>query len=369
MNAYELFSRDLMGDELSRTKTDRRTYYNALRQTLREELAAGASCELLAHYGKRLTSGSVGHMYLLDAAALWECYESVVGGLRFPRDIGQGLPFPAANGSRLTWSEIQRQSDLRTLPVAELDGELTARIEALVLYAQTPVSKRAALRPAPVNPRARLAMVEARTVAPIPAPGAAEAEAQSKLQEQLAQHQETIARLQAERDALAADVARLEKRPQVNYEEVLQVSEMILQDRIIEAANKARQLNVQLQADLQRLMEADRMVADLQGQVDSATEQLQADVAQERALRTQRETVRQAAEEARRACDQAKADAAEARREKQEAEQQLSQARQELSEYNASLRETQSMLARVAAAGDLTRRQADMTRRQLDQLP
>lgn len=359
MKAYEIFCQDVMGDELRRTGSDRRTYYNNLRQALRTELSAGAECELVEHFAKRLEEGSAQYMYLLDAAALWECYEATVDGLRFPRDIGSGMPFPVANGSRMSWPEVQRQSDMHILPVAVLDDELLARIRALVIYAQTPLAERDCMPLPVVNPRARLTTADARTAGAIPAPGKPASVQDEAVQEQVAAYQQRIAQLEAERDALQTEVTRLEKRPQQENEEMVQLADLILHNRMAEAAALARRLGGTLDESLQHMQELQQNVAQLQEQLRQAQEQMQADSAQAEALRAQQQAAAQRVQEIRVECEQVQADAVAAQQARKVAERSLSDARAELSQENARLREAQGQLARTTDAVTLTRMQAD----------
>lgn len=360
MKAYELFCQDVKGDELIRANTDRRAYYNTLRQMLRTELMAGAECELLAHYARRLEDGAPGYMYLLDAAALWECYEAALSGpRRFPRDIGQGLPFPLANGGRLSWMEVQRQSDLGTLPVAVLDEALRARISALVAYMNSQEAECGGLEANVPDPRARLAMAEARVAGRIPAPGAAPAAQAEEDAPQSAQLQEQITRLQAERQSLQAELEHLKNQPRQGNEELVQLVDMLLHSQMAEAAALARRLGGEVKESVQRAQELQQTVTQLQEQLHSAQEQQQADLAQVAALRTQQQTALQCAREAREACEQAQADALAAQQARQEAEKQLGQARETLMGENARLRELQGRMARTHSAAELMRRQAD----------
>ncbi len=358
MNAYELFCGDLKGDELTRTDADRRTYYIALRDMLRKELAAGAPCEMIRHYGRRLQAGAPGYMYLLDAAALWECYDAVVEGLRFPRDIGLGMPFPISGGKRLSWREVQKQSDMRALPVAVVDEELRARLVALVAYEKTPVEKRKALHLPKVNVRACPATADARKAPP--PPGEDDAAETARLQAQLEEQKKEIARLTADCDALQRKVETLEKRPRVPVGED-ELSELILNKHTAAALELARSIGSRLQEALQQQADAERTVAELQEQLRTATEQLQADVTQAAALRTRQETAQREAAQARQECEQARTEA-------EEAQKQLSQERQQLSEQNARLREAQHQLDRLTAARKTTTLQADAVSAAADRL-
>lgn len=367
MKAYELFLQDLKGDELVRVNTDRRVYYNTLRQTLRTELMAGARSELLEHYARRLEADAPRYMYLLDAAALWECYEAALEGpRRFPRDIGQGLPFPMDNGRRLTWMNVQHQSDMGTLPVAVVDDALRTRLCALVTYMNTPEAERASLQPPAVDARARLAMADAHMAEKIPAPGAEAASAApaptpelAQLQAALKEQQAKIDRLEAERSSMQSDLEQLRREPRQGNEELVRLMEMILHNQMAESAALANRLGGEVNESVQRAQELQQTVKQLQAQLDDAQEQYRADLARAEALRAQRQAEEQRAAEARQACAQAQEDAAAAQQAKQAAEKALSEAHETLSQENARLRELQARMARVNGAAALTRRQAD----------
>ena len=367
MKAYELFCQDLRGDELVRSNTNRKTYYNTLREALRAELTAGASCELLAHYARRLEDGAPGYMYLLDAAALWECYEGVLNGpRRFPRDIGPGFPFTMASGVRITWPEVQRQSDMGVLPVAVVDDALRARISGLVVCMNTPVAERAArLRATAADPREKIAMADASAAGKIPVPGEdtpekpAIAPEGTALQAQLAECQQALAKMRREYDAIHTELTQLRSQPRQSNEEMVQLVEMILHGQMTEAAALAQRLGGEVNEIVQRVHETQKTVTLLKGELDKATEQLQADTAQHEAIMRQYDNITHRMAEVRQACEQAQTDAAAVQQENREAEKQLSEAMETLRSENARLREIQTRMARVNAAADLTRRQAD----------
>lgn len=354
MKAFELFSRDLAGSELTRVGSDRRTYYHALRQALKDEVSAGAECELLTHYGKLLEVPAPAYLYLLDAAALWECYEAVIDGIRFPRDIGQGFPFPVG-GRRLMWSEVQRLADAGTLPVAVADDELCARLSGLLTYAAARGPKGMAVLG--VNSRATIQTAEARAAAPVKAaPAATVAPAEDG---ELARLQAQVKQLEKESAAQREEIERLSSKGRRDYDAAAYTAELILHNRMEEAAAQGRQLGGRLQEELERLTKLQAEVNELKEQSAQTEAQLLAGRAQADAFRTQLEAARQAVAAAVTECAQLQRDAAEGLRAKQEAEQRLNEARAELSRQNAELRELQRQLAQTAAAAELTRRQAE----------
>lgn len=353
MKAYELFSRDLAGGEFTRVATDRRAYYHALRQALKDEVFAGAECALLTHYGRLLEKPAPVCLYLLDAAALWECYEAVIDGMRFPRDIGQGFPF-LVGGRRLMWSEVQKLAEAGTLPVAVVDDELRARLSGLLAYAASGGKKNGAALPA-VNGRATIRTAEARTVAAQPAAPAPAPQENGEI----ARLQAQVKQLEAESIAQRAEIDRLSSKGRSDYDAAAYTAELILHNRMEEAAAQGRQLGGRLQEELEKLTKLQAEVAALREQAAQAEAQLLAEQAQAEAFLVQLESARRAAAAARSECEQLQLDAAESLREKQQAEQRLSEARAELSRQNAELRELQRQLAQTSAAAELTRRQAE----------
>jgi len=357
MKAYELFSRDLAGSELTRVATDRRAYYHALRQALKDEVSAGAACELLEHYFSILEKPDPVYLYLLDAAALWECYEAVVEGMRFPRDIGQGFPF-LVGGRRLMWSEVQRMAEAGTLPVAVADDELRARMMNLLARMIAGVDKKySALKPPAVNARATIRTVEARAAVQTPAaPAAASAPAEDG---EIVRLRAQVKQLEADNAAQRAEIDRLSSKGRADYDAAAYTAELILHNRMEEAAAQGRQLGGRLQAEVERLTQLQAEVNELKDQAAQTEAQLQAERAQAEGFRAQLQAARQAAQDARCECEELQKAAAEGLQEKQEAEERLTRVRAELSRQNAELRELQRQLAQTAAAAELTRRQAE----------
>ena len=343
MKAFEIFSRDLAGSEFSRAGSDRRAYYHTLRQALKDELTAGVDCAFLTHYGKLLEQASPVYLYLLDAAALWECHEAVIGAMRFPRDIGQGFPF-LVNGSRLSWDRMQQLSDKGGLPVAVLDDELRARLTGLLAYGSARGRKIGRMDVPAVNGRATLAVADPVS-APValpekPAPSAQDGEELSRLREKVQQ--------------LEAEISRLNSQPKVDYDAAY-TAEMILHNRMDEALTQSRRVGGKLQETLEELTRVQAEAAESQTRADQAQEQLQI-------LRARKDAALQAAEAARSQCLQLESEAARSLTEKEAAEAALAQSRAKLTEANAALRRAQRLAADTAAAADMTRRQAESLR-------
>lgn len=340
MKAFEIFSRDLAGNEFSRVGSDRRTYYLSLRQALKEEVSANVDSGLLAHYGKLLKQSAPAQLYLLDAAALWECHEAVIGAMRFPRDIGQGFPF-MVGGRRLSWSEVQQLSDAGTLPVAVLDDELRARLTGLMAH----IANRSRLIgrseiPA-VNGRATLA-TENRATSPV--------SASQKTQEAPCNTAE-LTSLREKVQQLEAEIARLNSQPHHDYDAAY-TAELILRNRMDEALAQARQAGGRLQEALEQLIREQAESADLAEQAAQAEAELQA-------LRIQKASAAKAAAAAQAERDQLQREAAECLQAKEAAEAELAAVRQQLSDSNAALRKAQRLAADTAAAARLTHMQAE----------
>lgn len=376
MKAYELFSRDLAGNELTRVATDRRAYYHALRQALKDEVSAGAECELLKHYGEMIGAeysveseqgyaeyvygqgmeqSAPVYLYLLDAAALWECYEAVIDGIRYPRDIGQGFPF-LVGGRRLMWSEVQRMAEAGTLPVAVADDELRARLSMLLADMESFGAKYAKLSGPAVNNRATLQTAEVRIAAQ---PAASAPAAVRQEDGEIARLRAQVKQLETENAAQRAEIDRLSSKGRADYDAAAYTAELILHNRMEEAAAQGRQLGGRLQAEVERLMQLQAEVNELKEQAAQTEAQLQAERAQAEGFRAQLQAARQAAQDARGECEELQKAAAEGLQEKQETEERLTRARAELSRQNAELRELQRQLAQTAAAAELTRRQAE----------
>lgn len=377
MKAYEMFCQDITENELTRSPADRRTYYLQLRQQLREELTGGESCELLKYLAKRLDAKTPTYMYLLDAAVIWECYEGVIDGLRFPRDIAQGVPVPLQDGRRLSWNDVQRLSEKGTLPAVQVDGELSARLKALADFAAAGGKKRPGdVKPA-VNPRARLCSVEAREAVAQPAPGKKgiigglkdlfgghdkedepkKDESVVRLQAQLKKQEEQIARLQAEKEALSAEADKLRAQPPATAIDPLM--ELVLRGKMTEAVTEAGKINAQVEMKMRELQQARLSVEQLQEQAKEADSLLQATQAQMNALRASLYAAVEEEVVVRSEIESVQAETTARQQERQAAEARLNEARAELSRQNAALRTLQRKLAETDEAASLTRRQVD----------
>lgn len=364
MKAYEMFCRDLVGNELTRSASDRKEYYRALRQQLQQEVASGAECELVTHFVRRVGSGKPTYLYLLDAAALWECYEAVIDGVRVPRDMAQGLPVPLESGRRLVWSEVQRLNDAGALPAVPLTGEMAARIQALAAYAASRGKRKRAPELPAVNPRAKLCTVEAAqaVASPVPRQAAAVADRAEKAASR-AQHKELIARQQKEKEALREEKACQQNlkaaAPAVTAPAEDGLLEMILRGRLSEAAAEAERLGSSLSGQLEQLREAKLAAEDMQRQLEEQQRLTEAARAQLEALRARQREAAQEETALQEELRQARADAEACQRERQAAEAQLNEARAELKRQNAALRQAQRRLAQTSDAALLTRRQAE----------
>lgn len=377
MKAYEMFCQDITENELARSTSDRRTYYRQLREQLRAELTGGESCELLKHLAKRLDAREPVYMYLLDAAVIWECYEGVIDGLRFPRDIAQGMPVPLQDGRRLSWNDVQRLSDKGTLPAVQVDSELSARLKALADFAAAGGKKRPGDVKPDVNPRARLCSVEAREAVAQPAPGkkgfigavkeiftgsgkddtAKTDESVARLQEQLKKQEEQIARLQNEKEALSAEAEKLRAQPPAAAIDPLM--EMILRGKMTEAVAEAGKLNAQVEMKMRELQQARLSVEQLQEQAKETDALLQATKAQMNSLRASLYTAVEEEVAVRVEIESVQTETAARQQERHAAEARLNEARAELSRQNAALRTLQRKLAETDEAASLTRRQVD----------
>ena len=354
MSAYEIFCQDVKDDELKRGSTNRQRYYSTLREALKNEVAAGGRCELLHHYAKRLDKDGPAYMYLLDAAALWECYDAVFCSRRFPRPLGEGFPFPMQDGRRLPWQEVERLSNMQALPVAVVDAQLRSRLESLCRYAGASLQERKLILPGEVDERAHLKLAPAAEAARAAVPEkAGEADASEevlRLREQLAQ---ALAECGTLREA--AKQAKARPLPQAEDEETL--VDMVLKNRLAEASSRLQGVNSELAEKVHMLQRMEHDLEDARARLKETVRRLHEDEEEAEACRRNQREADEAAARAGEACEQARRDAARARQEKQAAEDELSGALQELSRVNGELQEAKRRLHAAHSALELTSRQ------------
>lgn len=380
MKAYELYKNDQAGSELLRKPTSRREYYMALRQALQDE--GGRADGLLRRLEEAVEAGQ-SRLYLLDAAAVWECYEAVVDCTRFPRDLSRGFPF-MVRGRTLPWSEVQSLSDAGRLPVAVADEQLRARLAALCAPDGKPADR------AQVNPRARLEVAEPeipapRTVSPeedkapcapwLPqaeaasAPFAPPAYAQAVYAQPVQADTEAKLRLeelQRENLALASDnrLLRGQLEQMRTYREserdyAVRAARCILDGQLEEARSAAEGLSGELQAMLTELETVVTGRAMMEQQLEELHTRMDADVAQTEAFRRQLEEAQKAAEKAQEDREKAQESAGRAMAEKQAAEEELEKSRQQLASLTQSLRQLRTRMVQSGEASELMQRQLE----------
>lgn len=380
MKAYELFENDQAGSELLRKPTSRREYYTALRQALQDE--AGEKDGLIRRMAQAVEAGQ-SRLYLLDAAAVWECYEAVIDCTRFPRDLSRGFPF-MVRGRTLPWSEVQSLSDAGLLPVAVADEQLRARLAALCAPGGKPADR------AQVNPRARLEVAEPetpapRTVAPeedktpsapwlpqleaAPVPCVQSAYAQAVCAQPVQADTEATRRLeelQRENLALTSDnrLLRGQLEQMRTYREserdyAVRAARCILDGQLEEARSAAEGLSGELQAMLAELEQVVTGRAMMEKQLEELQTRMEADVAQAEAFRRQLAEAQKASEKAQEEREKAQESAGRAMAEKQAAEEELEKSRQQLAALTQSLRQLRTRMVQNGEASELMQRQLE----------
>lgn len=358
MKAYRLYQKDLVAENpFLRTVTDRKQYYQKLRSALKE-CAPGQKNELLTHLLRQVEKKHATQLYLLDAAAVWECYEALVGGVRIPRDIGRGLPF-MVDGRMLPWAEIQRLSDQGELPAASVDAELLARLTALDKYLTG--KSRPKDMPA-VNPRATLSTGEPPEVditlrdVPQEKPGRRESTQLRKENEQL---QKRVQALESENAALRDRQAKAAAVQESEREMAARAAHRILEGKTQEAQEAIGQLDEQLQGAARALEEAVARQQELQMSRDEALKQLEAEKTSLESLRREEMEVSDSLRSIRTEREQAQLAAGRATLEKQEAQQELEKAQEQLGMVTQSLREVRRKVEETNKARRMTQRQLE----------
>lgn len=351
MKAYELYRNDQVnGNELVRSAADRREYYVALRQALREECAGGKSCELLTRLGERAARGELTRLYLLDAAAVWECYEATIDGIRFMRDAAR-FPFVLEEGT-LTWRDVERLAAAGTLPAAVVDQELQSRLDALLRYAdgkgrlkaRPQVNSRATLKTAPADGGAAQA----------PAGGRTEAD-----DRQLAELRARLEKLSAENASLRGQMEQMSACQDITRAHAARAAQSILAGKNEEARAIAGQLDEKLQAGVRELEQNVALRRELEERMTRLQEQLEVDRIQLRELQRQAEQAEKEAAEIRGEREKAQRRAVDALREEQLVRAELDAARTQLERDTETLRGLRMRVDGLRKARDMTRRQID----------
>ncbi|MBR3763764.1 MAG: hypothetical protein IKK57_04335 [Clostridia bacterium] len=352
MSAYEIFCQDVKDDELKRGSTSRQRYYSVLREALKNEVAAGGRCELLHHYAKRLDKDGPAYMYLLDAAALWECYDAVFCSRRFPRPLGEGFPFPMQDGRRLPWQEVERLSNMQALPVAVVDAQLRSRLESLCRYAGASLQERKLILPGEVDERAHLKLAPAAEAARAAVP---EKDGEADASEEVLRLREQLAQALAECGTLREAVKQAKSRPQTEDEE--SVVDLLLKNRLAEAAGRLQAVNGELAEKARLLQSMEHDVEDARARLQETARRLREDEEEAEKCRRSQQEVDEAAARAAEACEQARRDAARARQEKQAAEDELASTLHELSRVNDEVQAARRRLCEAKGALEMTGRQ------------
>lgn len=359
MNAYDIFCQDLMDDELNRARTDRQRYYSILRESLREEIMAGGRCELLQHYAKRLEPGAPGYMYLLDAGALWECFDAIFCSRRFPRPLGEGFPFIMKDGRRMPWPEVKRLQDQQALPVAVVDEQLRRRIESLNRYAHTPLEERRKVIPQAVNEGAKLTVTSAIDVPPIPVPGAdspAEVPAEVlEVRSLLAQREQELARVLAENETLRAEAKRKPNRPGAQPEDEELLVDMLLKNRLAEAAERWQRIDSDLAERVRSLEKLEAACAAARTDLERVNRQIEVDREELEECRSRKQHADEEAARIRIARTEAEKEVAASLAAKEAEQRALAHAQEELVRLNEELQEIRRLRSSTGDAIEQTR--------------
>lgn len=341
MKAIELYRNDRAGDEGMRRIGDRRGYYSALRRQMKAELSQGAPCELLLHFAERLEAGQLPHMYLLDAMAVMECYEAVIDGVRFPRDIGVGLP-PLAEGGRMSWSEVQRLAEADALPLAEVDAELADRLRGLETCIRSAGEKKSWPDIPRVNRNARLKLVSPAQFAArqTPAPRQPAAFPRTNASQPVGNASPILTGSAAS----PTDV---------------HIAHLILENLLDEAMAALGNEQTALQEKLAELGRAQEQLAEMQKQRQETDGQLDEAMTRLKALQEQQPALGQELAETREALERTQQELQLLCDDKRQAQTELDEAKERLARENEALRELQRRLWDTQAAAELTHRQAE----------
>ncbi|MBQ8554353.1 MAG: hypothetical protein IJ438_00635 [Clostridia bacterium] len=128
MKAIEVYQSDLVeGQEKKRQHTSRQEYYQHLRDALYHELRDEGKSEWLdklVHMYRRTPDGPI---YVLDAAAVNDCYKMLVFG-RSMADTSRGVPYFELSGQVVAWERFARFTDA---PMARMNRQLLETMEVL----------------------------------------------------------------------------------------------------------------------------------------------------------------------------------------------------------------------------------------------
>ena len=403
MKAIELYKIDQAADNgLLRKATPRRDYYTRMRTALQDEANGVTDCQMISDVARAVAEGQ-DRLYLLDAGALWECYDAVIGQNRFPRDLSRGFPFKVKERT-LPWSEVQRLSDSGRLAQAVVDAELRARVEGLYAFVRKGVStlalplvnERAQLETAdpepgqipqagvpaagsyacaapavpaatpmvtpviPVVPMTAMPPVTPMTAAPetsVPGwqPAYQDGETKLRMEEMKRENQ----KLTADNNLLRGQLDQMRAYRESERDYAVRAARCILGGHMEEARVIAEKLGGELQT---ALLEMERIVSErfeMEQKMEELRSRMEADVAQTQALRQQQAAAHQAVADAREEREKAMEEAAQVLEEKKAAEAELAEAQQELAEKTRSLRELRLRMVQTGEAIGLTQRQLE----------
>ena len=128
MNAKALREQDMAQRGQADCLT-RQTYYYQLRDALYDELMQQGWCELLEELLLDWRGEASPRIYVLDYAALMECYSMIVGSKK-PRDATEFVPHLNLRGERAAWAALD-QPGAFLMPVPQEMPEKMRQLRAV----------------------------------------------------------------------------------------------------------------------------------------------------------------------------------------------------------------------------------------------
>lgn len=117
MKALEIYQQDLNREEGA--ELSRQQYYIALRDALHQELMEQGYSDLLEQLLLLQRGGELEHIYVLDYAALMECYHMIIWG-RDMQDATTYVPNIQLRGGKVLWSVMEQQESMHMRVTADM---------------------------------------------------------------------------------------------------------------------------------------------------------------------------------------------------------------------------------------------------------
>lgn len=118
MKALEIYQQDAMERE-NGAGLSRQQYYLALRDALHQELMAQGYSDLLEELLLAQRGGDMERIYVLDYAALMECYNTIIWG-RDMQDATTYVPNIQLRGGKVLWSDMEQQIGMSMRMTADM---------------------------------------------------------------------------------------------------------------------------------------------------------------------------------------------------------------------------------------------------------